>query len=338
MGIIGIGGPTPTGDLMSRVHAGPRRYPAPGTSCDAYQNIPQLPHCPPFAIQVTVAAAVAWAATAPGRGADPRATPVRGRRLCGHRDDRYGPPGPRSRYGNRAVFPFGYSAGCAWRRRVEGPECSFPECSAAAAGHSTSKLSTSTGSAAGAHNFFTHNRFDIDRRGPRIPRSSGRSTSRRTSPPGMRFPGHDVRRALHPTSGSSRRDRPRRPSPHPHGQDYNVEERRAPRPDGGRRPGSNHRPPTEPISRRSSIGMEIPLGRGPASGRPHGISSGAPAPPGRGRSATVPNVESGPPRVLRTPRPAHRWVADALVPAAAYPFRGGREGRSSIRLMWASFG
>ena len=84
--------------------------------------------------------------------------------------------------------------------------------------------------------------------------------------------------------------------------------------------------------------MQIPLGRGPAKGRAHGISSEAPAPPGGGCSGTVPNVESGPHHFSRTPCPTHLWVADGLVLAAAYPFRGGREGRSSIRLMWASFG
>ena len=338
IGITGIGGPTPTGDLMSRVYAGSRRYPAPGTSRDAYQKSPQLPSCRTFAIQVQAAAAVASATTAAGREADPRAVPVGSRGLCGHRDGRHGHPGPRSRCGNRAMVPFGYPAGRAGRRSAEGPERSFPGCPAAAAGRSASELHTSTGSAAGAHNFFTYNRFDIGRRGPRIPRPGGQEISRRTSPPEMRLPGHDVPRALHPTAGSSRRDRPRRPSPHPHGQDHNVEERPAPRPDGGRRPGSTPRPPPEPILRRSSIGIEIPLRRGPANGRPHGISSGAPAPPGGGRSATVPTVESGPHHSSRTPSATHRWVADPLVPAAAYPFRGGREGRSSIRLMWASFG
>ena len=234
---VGIGGPVPTGDLMSRVYAGPRRYPAPGTSRDAYQKSHQLPRCRTFAVQVQAAAA-ASAATAPGRRADPRAAPLRGRGLCGHRHDRYGLPGPRSRYGNRATVPFGHPAGRAGGRRAEGPERSFPGHPAAAAGRSASKPSTSTGSAAGAHNLFTDNRFETGSRGGRIPRPGGRETSRRTSPPEMRLPGHDVRCALHPTSGSSRRDRPRRPSRHSRGQDHDVEERPSPRPDGRRRPGS----------------------------------------------------------------------------------------------------
>ena len=136
----------------------------------------------------------------------------------------------RSRSGTRRVVPGGGA------RR--GRNARSPGCPAAAAGRSASKPSTSTGSAAGAHNFFTYNRFEIGSRGGRIPRPGGRETSRRTSPPEMRLPGHDVRCALHPTSGSSRRDRPRRPSRHSRGQDHDVEERPSPRPDGRRRPGS----------------------------------------------------------------------------------------------------
>ena len=55
------------------------------------------------------------------------------------------------------------------------------------------------------------------------------------------------------------------------------------------------------------------------------------------------NTSGGPAVVGLTPpfAPGMRFppaASDAPVPAAAYFFRGGREGRSSIRLMWASFG
>ena len=76
-------GSNPTGDLMSRVYAGPRRYPVPGTSCDAYRNSPQLRLCRTFAIQMSAVAAVAPAATAPGPGSGPGSSSCPGLRALG---------------------------------------------------------------------------------------------------------------------------------------------------------------------------------------------------------------------------------------------------------------
>lgn len=124
-------------------------------------TVPNVPCRRPYAILVSVAVVVASASTMLGQGADPGAPPVRGCGLCDNRDDRYEHPGPRSKYTNRAIFPLGYSAGCAGTRCVEGAERSVPRCSASAAGHSASRSSTSTGTMEVAHNFLTNNYFDI---------------------------------------------------------------------------------------------------------------------------------------------------------------------------------
>lgn len=336
---VGIEGPTPTGDLMSRVYAGPRRYPAPGTSRDAYQKSHQLPICRTFAIQVQRAAAVASAATAPGRGADPRAAPLPGRGLCGHRDDRYGLPGPRSRYGNRATVSFGHPAGRAGGRRAEGPERSFPwvsGCRRRPLRVEDAHLHGICGRSAQ----LLHIQPFRDRK-PRRPYSEARRSGGLTP---HFAPGDAVARPrcpvrTSPNLGIVAPGPP--PPPIPAFPRSGSRRRRAACATPGRQKATGIHPcvqPAEPISRGSPTGVQIPLRHGPATGRPHGISSNTPAPPGGGRSATVPDVQSGPHHSSRARWATHRWVADPLASAAAYPFRGGREGRSSIRLMWASFG
>ena len=351
---VGIGGPVPTGDLMSRVYAGPRRYPAPGTSRDAYQKSPQLPSCRTFAIQVQRAAAVASAATAPGRRADPRAAPLRGRGLCGHRDDRYGLPGPRAlRPPGRPVRTPGAAEPVREPRdgpvRAPGGSCRGEACGGAGTlippGVRLPPPAAPRRSRAPQRDLrqerttSSHTTVSISDdeeavfRGPAVGRPHAALRPRRCGCPA--------------TTSGAHFDQPRdrragtAPAAHP-----GIPAVRITTSESGvrhARTAEGDRDPPLRATCRTDIAW-IPDRRAdpaparPGHGRPHGISSEAPAPPGDGRSATVPDVQSGPHHSSRTLRATHRWVAEALVPAAAYPFRGGREGRSSIRLMWASFG